>query len=177
MHHDLWDYDLPSPPALLDVTINGQLVPILAQTSKTGYMYILNRVTGQPVFGIEERRVAKSDVPNEESSPTQPIPVKPPPLARVSFKADDIVTRVGHHTPNTPHSAARSMERSGGFYNEGPFTPYVFKDAAAKARSTILFPGSIGGANWGGTGLRSEPGLRLRQHQRRGQHRVGREEP
>ena len=156
VHHDLWDYDLPSPPSLLDVTIGGQLVPILAQTSKTGYMYVLNRVTGKPVFGIEERRVSKSDVPNEESSPTQPVPVKPPPLARVSFKADDIV-RASDTTAEHAAFCQALMERSGGFYNDGPFTPYVFRDAGATARSTILFPGSIGGANWGGTA--ADPGL------------------
>ena len=81
VHHDLWDYDPPSPPGLFDVRINGQTVPILAQTSKTGYMYILNRVTGKPVFGIEERPVPHSNVPGEGSSPTRPIPMKPAPLA------------------------------------------------------------------------------------------------
>jgi glucose dehydrogenase len=156
VHHDLWDYDLPSPPSLLDVTIGGQLVPVLAQTSKTGYMYVLNRVTGKPVFGIEERRVSKSDVPDEESSPTQPVPVKPPPLARVSFKADEIV-RASDTTAEHAAFCQGLMERSGGFYNDGPFTPYVFRDAGASARSTILFPGSIGGANWGGTA--ADPGL------------------
>jgi quinoprotein glucose dehydrogenase len=156
VHHDLWDYDLPSPPSLLDVMIGGQLVPVLAQTSKTGYMYVLNRVTGKPVFGIEERRVSKSDVPNEESSPTQPVPVKPPALARVSFKADEIV-RASDTTAEHAAFCQALMERSGGFYNDGPFTPYVFRDAGATARSTILFPGSIGGANWGGTA--ADPGL------------------
>jgi quinoprotein glucose dehydrogenase len=159
VHHDLWDYDLPSPPVLLDVPdiVNrGQVVPILAQTSKTGYMYILNRVTGQPMFGMEERRVTKSDVPKEESSPTQPIPVKPPPLARVAFKADDLVSAAD---TTAEHAAfcRGLMERSGGFYNVGPFTPYLYHDAGAPPRSTILFPGSIGGANWGGTA--SDPGL------------------
>ena len=156
VHHDLWDYDLPSPPSLLDVTIGDRVVPVLAQTSKTGYMYILNRVTGQPVFGMEERRVPASDVPNEESSPTQPVPVKPPPLARVSFTADDIVTA----SDTTAEHAAFCrglMERSGGFHNDGPFTPYVYRESGAPPRSTILFPGSIGGANWGGTA--ADPGL------------------
>jgi quinoprotein glucose dehydrogenase len=156
VHHDLWDYDLPSPPSLLDITIGGQLVPVLAQTSKTGYMYVLNRVTGKPVFEIEERRVAKSDVPNEESSPTQPVPVKPPPLARVRFKADEIVTAADTTAEHAAFCRAL-MERSGGFYNDGPFTPYVYREAGASGHSTILFPGSIGGANWGGTAV--DPGL------------------
>ena len=70
MHHDLWDYDLPSPPGLLDVTIDGERVPVLALAPKTGYMYILNRETGEPVFGIEEVPVPQSDAPGEKSSPT-----------------------------------------------------------------------------------------------------------
>jgi glucose dehydrogenase len=156
VHHDLWDYDLPSAPTLLDVAIGGQTVPILAQTSKTGYMYVLNRATGTPVFGIEERAVPKSNVPGEVSAPTQPIPIRPPPLARVSFKADEIVTAAD--TTEAHAAFCRSlMERSGGFYNEGPFTPYLFRDAGAPPRSTILFPGSIGGANWGGAA--ADPGL------------------
>jgi quinoprotein glucose dehydrogenase len=132
------------------------MVPFLAQTSKTGYMYILNRVTGQPVFGMEERKVPKSNVPNEETSPTQPIPVKPPPLARVSFKDDEIV-RASDTTAEHAAFCRGLMERSGGFYNEGPFTPYLYRAPGAPPRSTILFPGSIGGANWGGTA--ADPGL------------------
>ena len=159
VHHDLWDYDLPSPPVLLDVTDitnRGQVVPILAQTSKTGYMYILNRVTGKPIFGMEERKVTTSDVPNEESSPTQPVPVKPPPIARQSFRDDEIVTAADTTAEHAAFCRAL-MERSGGFYNVGPFTPYLYHDAGAPPRSTILFPGSIGGANWGGTA--SDPSL------------------
>ncbi len=87
VHHDIWDYDLPAPPGLLDVAIDGASVPVLAQAGKTGYLYVLNRVTGKPVFGIEERPTPQSDVPGEKTSPTQPIPVKPAPLARVTLRA------------------------------------------------------------------------------------------
>src|SRR5580700_2981651 len=80
VHHDVWDFDLPPAPGLIDVTINGKKVPILAQTGKVGYMYILNRVTGEPIFGIKETPVPQSTVPGEHSAPTQPIPVKPPEL-------------------------------------------------------------------------------------------------
>jgi glucose dehydrogenase len=150
VHHDLWDYDLPAPPALLDVSVNGRLTPILALAAKTGYMYILDRVTGKPVFGIEERAVPPSGAPGERSSSTQPIPVKPPPIARVGYRADDIVT--AKDTSADHAKFCRELaQRSGGFSNEGPFTPYVFRDAGASPFSTILFPGSIGGANWGGT--------------------------
>jgi len=149
VHHDIWDYDLPPAPALLDVVIGGKKVPLLAQTAKTGWMYILDRVTGKPVFGIEEKPMPQSKVPGEQSSPTQPIPVKPPALARNSFKPEDIVTAAD---TNEEHAKfCRDLaERSGGLVSEGPYTPYVFREAGAPPHSTILFPGSIGGVNWGG---------------------------
>ena len=81
IHHDLWDADPPAPPGLLDIVRNGRRVPAMALTTKSGYMYILNRETGQPIFGVEERPVPESDVPGERTFPTQPIPTKPPPLA------------------------------------------------------------------------------------------------
>ena len=150
VHHDIWDYDLPAAPGLLDVIVDGEPVPILALAAKTGFMYILDRATGEPVFGIEERPMLPSDVPGEQASPTQPIPVKPPPIARVSFSPEDIVTAAD---TNAEHAAfCRDLaRRSGELINHGPFTPYVFKALDAPPRSTMLFPGSIGGANWGGT--------------------------
>jgi glucose dehydrogenase len=150
VHHDLWDYDLPPPPALIDVTVRGKKVAALAQTTKSGYMYILDRVTGQPVFGVTETPVPPSQAPDERSSPTQPIPLKPPALARVSYKAEDIATAAD---TNEAHAkfCREAVERSGGLYNEGPFTPYVYREPGAKTPSTVLFPGSIGGVNWGGT--------------------------
>ena len=150
IHHDIWDFDLPAAPGLLDVEIDGETVPILALAGKTGYMYILNRETGEPVFGIEERPVPGSNTPNERSSPTQPIPVKPPPIAKVAFSPDDIV---GPEDTTEAHAqfCRRVVELSGGFVNDGPFTPYGFRPPGSEAPSTIVFPGSIGGANWGGT--------------------------
>ncbi len=149
VHHDLWDYDLPSSPTLLDVNVDGEIVPVLAQTAKTGYMYILDRVTGEPVFGIEEVPMPPTAVPEDQASLTQPIPVKPPALARVSYGPEDLVTA---EDTNAEHAAfcAELVERSGGFYNVGPFTPYVFREAGAPPYSTVIFPGSVGGANWGG---------------------------
>ena len=155
-HHDLWDYDIPAPPGLLDVMIDGRTVPILALAHKTGYMYILDRETGKPAFGIEERAVPPSDVPGEKSSPTQPIPVKPPPIAKVSYRPDDIVT-ANETTPEHEAFCKMLAARSGGLYNAGPFTPYLYRAPGAPPRSTILFPGSVGGANWGGTA--SDPSL------------------
>ena len=150
VHHDLWDFDQPSPAVLLDLTVEGENVPALALIGKSGYMFILDRVTGEPVFGVVETPVPESTVPGEQSSPTQPIPVKPPPLARVSYSPEDIVTAAD---TNAEHAAfCRDLtERSGGFFNEGPFSPYVYRAPGAPPRSTIIFPGSIGGVNWGGT--------------------------
>ena len=150
IHHDIWDFDLPAAPGLLDVEIDGETVPILALAGKTGYMYILNRETGEPVFGIEERPVPGSNVPGELSSPTQPIPVKPPPIAKIAFSSDDIVS-AEDTTEEHAQFCRRVYEESGGFQNEGPFTPYGFREPGSDAPSTIVFPGSIGGANWGGT--------------------------
>ncbi|MGI9257817.1 MAG: PQQ-binding-like beta-propeller repeat protein, partial [Gammaproteobacteria bacterium] len=150
VHHDIWDFDIPAAPGLLDVEIDGEIVPLLALAGKTGYLYILNRETGEPVFGIEEVPVPVSTVADEAASPSQPIPARPPPLAKVSFSADDIVTAAD---TTAEHAAfCRDLvERSGGLLNAGPFTPYGYREPEARGASTIVFPGSIGGANWGGT--------------------------
>jgi glucose dehydrogenase len=150
IHHDIWDYDLPPSPGLIDIVQNGKKIPALALVGKTGLVYILDRVTGKPVFGVEERPVPKSDVPGEETWPTQPFPLKPPPLSRMSYKPEDIVTAAD---TNEEHAKACQalVERSGGVYNQGPFTPWLFRPDGAPPRSTINFPGINGGANWGGT--------------------------
>jgi len=120
VHHDIWDYDLPPAPSLLDVVIDGKTVPLLVQTAKTGWMYILNRETGKPIFGIEEKPTPKSLTPGEQTSPTQPIPVKPPPLARVSYKAEDIVTAADTNEEHAKFCQS-IVDRSGGpLLNEGP---------------------------------------------------------
>src|SRR5579863_9835359 len=156
VHHDVWDFDLPPAPGLIDVTINGKKVPILAQTGKVGYMYILNRVTGEPIFGIKETPVPKSQVPGEQLSATQPIPVKPPPFGRMSFNMDDLVTAAD---TNEEHAAACRdlVEKSGGAHNEGPFTPYAYRAPDTPPASNVIFPGPIGGVNWGGSA--SDPKL------------------
>src|SRR5665213_1212663 len=92
IHHDLWDADPPAPPGLFDVVQNGRTIPALGLTTKSGYLYILNRETGAPIFGVEERPVPTSDVPTELAYPTQPFPVKPPPLSRVAYTPADLVT-------------------------------------------------------------------------------------
>ncbi len=156
VHHDLWDFDLPPAPGLIDVTIKGKKVPILAQTGKVGYMYILNRETGKPVFGVEEKPVPQSKVPGEWTSATQPIPVKPPPFGRMSFTMDDLVT-AADTTEEHARACRDLVEQSGGVMNEGPFTPWVYRAPGAPPVSSVIFPGAIGGANWGGTA--SDPKL------------------
>jgi quinoprotein glucose dehydrogenase len=155
VHHDLWDQDQPAAPGLFDVVQNGVKIPALALIGKTGWMYILDRVTGKPIFGVEERPVPKGDVPGEWYSPTQPFPLKPPPLARMAFAREDLVTEAD--TSAAHAKACRDLlEKHGGFYNAGPFTPFLLHEDGKPPRSTINFPGN-GGANWGGTA--SDPNL------------------
>jgi glucose dehydrogenase len=148
VHHDLWDSDLPPAPVLVDIKQNGKTIPALAQIGKQAWMFILNRETGKPIFGVEERPVPAGDAPGEWYSPTQPFPLKPPPLARISFKKEDIVT-AEDTTPEHAKACMEIYEKAGGFYNAGPFTPFLFHQEGATPRSTIIFPGN-GGPNWGG---------------------------
>ncbi|MGA9885238.1 MAG: pyrroloquinoline quinone-dependent dehydrogenase [Candidatus Acidiferrales bacterium] len=150
VHHELWDFDLPPEPALLDITHDGKKVPVVVQTSKTAYMFILNRVTGKSIFGVKETPVPKGNVPTEAYSPTQPIPVKPPPLADVGFTLNDMVTA---DDTNAQHAQAchELWDKAGGFYNAGPFTPWLYQEPGKPLKVSLVFPGATGGANWGGT--------------------------
>ncbi|HXE64995.1 MAG TPA: PQQ-binding-like beta-propeller repeat protein [Bryobacteraceae bacterium] len=150
VHHDLWDSDLPAAPSLFDVKKDGKTIPALAVISKNALMFILNRETGEPIYGVEERPVPKGDVPGEWYSPTQPFPLKPPPLVRMSFnKAEDFV-RASDTTPEHVKACEEYWDRAGGFINEGPFTPFGFHEAGAPPKSYVQFPG-VGSPNWGGT--------------------------
>jgi quinoprotein glucose dehydrogenase len=152
VHHDIWDYDLSAPPALFDAAIGGERRSILALAGRAGYLYLLDRVTGEPVFDIVETAVPASDVPGEHASPTQPVPKKPQPIARVGYGAEDIVAAAD---TTAQHAAyCRSLrDRSGGLQNGGPFTPYRLRAAGKEARSTIVFPGSLGAVGWGGVAV------------------------
>ena len=149
IHHELWDYDLPPEPALIDIVKDGRKIPAVAQTGKSGYMFILDRVTGKPVFGVEERPVPKGEVPGEWYSPTQPFPLKPPPLARVGFKPEDLVT--AEDTTPEHAKACRDLVEKFGIFNDGPFTPWPFHAEGAPPKTLVAFPGFVGGVNWGGT--------------------------
>ena len=150
VHHDLWDSDLPPAPSLIDIVKDGKKIPALAQIGKAGWLFILDRTNGKPVFGVEERPVPKGDVPGEWYSPTQPFPLKPPPLARVSFKPEDMVT-AEDTTPEHAKACQALWEKNGGFYNAGPFTPWSLHEDGTPPKSAIQFPGGSGGINWGGT--------------------------
>jgi quinoprotein glucose dehydrogenase len=141
IHHDLWDYDMPVPPVLFDVVREGKKIPAVAAMTKMGMLFILDRVTGKPIYGVEERPVPKGDLPGEYYSPTQPFPVKPLPLARLSFTMDDIATV----TPEHEKACRALLEKHDGGHNRGAFTP-------ASADGALVLPTTGGGATWtGGT--------------------------
>jgi glucose dehydrogenase len=136
VHHDLWDYDMSAPPALIEVKRDGKTIPALAQISKQSLLFILDRRTGKPVFGVEERPVPKGDVPGEWYPPTEPFPVKPPPLARMSLNKDELSKR-------SPEAEKFCSDWFSTLHNDGPFTPFG-------TTPTLLIPGSMGGGDWGG---------------------------
>jgi quinoprotein glucose dehydrogenase len=135
VHHDLWDYDNAAPPALITVTVNGHRVPAIVQATKSGQLYVLERITGKPIFPVTEKPVPASDVPGEHASPTQPFsslpPISPQRFDLASLGALDSVSR------------AYCTQRLSGLRNEGVFTPISLG-------GTIMYPSNIGGAHWGG---------------------------
>jgi quinoprotein glucose dehydrogenase len=139
VHHDTWDYDLASPPVLFDVKRDGRTVPAVAQLTKMGLLFILDRVTGKPIYGVEERPVPVDDaLPGDSAWPTQPFPLKPPPLARNSFKREDLATV----TPELQKYCEELFDSiPGGLHSGGPFTHY-------STTPSVIFPSSIGGGNW-----------------------------
>jgi quinoprotein glucose dehydrogenase len=137
VHHDLWDYDLVTGPKLLTVRHDGKMVDIVAQAGKTGFLYVFNRVTGEPLWPIGERPVPKSDVPGEQSWPTQPVPTKPPPFGVQKFTVDQI----NPYLDETERG--RILDVMAKARNEGIFTPPVVD------RTQIQVPGAHGSANWG----------------------------
>jgi quinoprotein glucose dehydrogenase len=147
VHHDLWDYDPTTAPKLLTVKHGGKLVDIVAQPTKFGLLYVFNRVTGEPLWPIEERPVPKSDVPGEESWPTQPFPTRPPPFARLKFTPDDINPYVDEK------ERAQLREVLMAARNEGIFTPQTL------GRNQISIPGELGGSNWGGSAADPTTGM------------------
>jgi len=146
VHHDIWDRDFPSPPALATVVRNGKKIDAVAQTSKQGYLFLFDRSNGKPLFPIEERKVAASDVPGEVTSPTQPVPVAPGPFTRQLLTAEELTTR-------TPAAHAWAVEEFKTFRNLGQFTP------TGLDKETVVFPCFLGGAEWGGPAVDPQRGV------------------
>jgi quinoprotein glucose dehydrogenase len=145
VHHDLWDYDVASPPLLATVEHDGRKMPVVIIGNKSGFLFVLERETGKPVFPIEERPVPKSDIPGEAASPTQPFPVAPPPLAKQRYSADDA------WGINADERAACRKQLEG-LRLDGVFTP-------PSVNGILAVPGNIGGLNWSGYAFDPNVGL------------------
>jgi len=139
VHHDLWDYDLASPAVLATIERDGAPVDVVALPTKMGLVFVLNRETGEPVFPVEERPVPVSDVPGEQSWPTQPFPTRPPPLVSHRLASEDVWAP-------TPEHARRCREALAEYRNEGIYTP-------PSLGGSIVHPFTAGGANWSGAAL------------------------
>jgi quinoprotein glucose dehydrogenase len=159
VHHDIWDSDMPTAGGLFEVTQNGRRVPAIAHVGKTSYFYVLDRTTGKPVIPVEEKPVPRGDVPTEWYSPTQPIPVRPAPLSRVSFNPETDLVRPEDTTPEHAAACRAMMQKAGGYSNAGPFTPFNFHKKGDPPKSTIQFPGGTGGVNWGGMAVDPTAGI------------------
>lgn len=143
--HDLWDLDFPAAPSLVTVTRNGKSVEAVAQIAKTGFVFVLDRKTGAPLFPIEYRKVSASTLDGEEAAETQPYPVKPPAFTRQTFTEDMVTNR-------TPEAHAAVLDWLRKLDSKGMFTP-------PGTRGTVLMPGTDGGAEWGGAAFDPETGL------------------
>jgi quinoprotein glucose dehydrogenase len=142
VHHDLWDFDVPAQPVLAEMKRDGASIPVVVQATKSGFVFVLHRETGQPVWPVEERSVPQSDIPGESSSPTQPFPTLPPPLVPQRLTADDA-------WGVTPWDRGRCREQIAALRNEGIFTP-------PSVQGTLMFPGNAGGTNWGSVAVDPE---------------------
>lgn len=143
VHHDLWDRDFPSPPVLLTVTRNGRSVDAVAQTSKQGFVFLFDRLTGAPLFPIETRAYPASDMPGEKASRLQSLPAKPAPFSRQSLTEDMLTQR-------NPQAHQWALEKFRSFRNAGTFQPFALN------KDTVVFPGFDGGAEWGGPAVDQE---------------------
>jgi quinoprotein glucose dehydrogenase len=148
VHHDLWDYDLAAPPALFDIRRGGRVIPAVAQITKMGLLFVFDRVTGEPVYGIEERPVPQTAVPGEVTSATQPFPVKPPPLGRNTLRAEELYDRSPEQARFCKELFDTNQMKIG-----APFTPLPLEGNA------LLFPSTLGGGNWGGVSIDPSQGL------------------
>jgi quinoprotein glucose dehydrogenase len=149
VHHDIWDWDLPAAPTLIEVTRNGRKVPAVALITKMSTLFIFDRVSGEPLFGLEERPVPQSDVPGEATWPTQPFPVQPPPLAQTRFDdAKDFYTLTPEHA-----AYCRELWKTHKMYAKDMFTPPGLDG------TMVMFPSTLGGGNWSGLSYDPARGL------------------
>ena len=140
VHHDVWDLDLETPPTLFDVKHEGKLIPAVATVNKNGLLFLLNRVTGKPIYGVEERAVPQSNVPGEKTSLTQPFPLLPEPLSQNTLRRDNLY----HDTPEHQAWCERYVDSNHMLLGEEPYTP------TALDRYTVSLPGTQGGVNYYG---------------------------
>ncbi len=152
IHHDIWDWDNPTFPILADIEVDGEERKIVAQITKQGFTYVFDRITGEPIWPIEERPVPQTDVPGEWTSPTQPFPTKPPPFDRQGFSEDDLIDF-------TPEIKEQALEAVADFRMGTLFTPPSLAEAPDGTRGTLMLPSTIGGANWEGGALDPETGM------------------
>ncbi len=148
VHHDIWDADAEAPPTLIDIKRGGKTIPAVAVVSKSGMAFLLDRVTGKPIYGVEERPVPKSESPLEAAWPTQPFPLKPAPFARQSFSLADVATV----TPDL-EAYCRKLVVDNKLQTGGPYLP------TGISTPIVQFPGYQGGANWGGGSFNPALGL------------------
>jgi glucose dehydrogenase len=151
VHHDIWDFDLGAAPTLVDVVRDGKTIPAVAQITKMGLLFVFNRVTGEPMYGMEERPVPQSTVPGEKTSPTQPFPMKPPPLARNSMKKSELPTTI---SPEHTAYCAGLWEKYK-LQDSVPYTPWQM------GQDIVMYPGAIGGGNWNGVSFNKKLGLMI----------------
>ena len=153
VHHDLWEYDTVGPATLGDITVAGRRIRAVMQPSKTGFLYVFDRVTGKPVWPIEERPVPQSTVPGEHSAATQPFPTKPPPFARSGLTEDDLIDF-------TPELRAKAREVAKQFVIGPMFTPpSLVSDEPGGKQGTLMVPGSWGAGNWNTGAFDPETGI------------------
>ncbi len=146
VHHDLWDFDPAAAPILFDARRNGRTVPAVAQITKMGILFSFDRVTGAPLYGMEERAVPPSVVPGEKAAPTQPFPLQPPPLSRVEFTKDEMYNLTPGHAAFCRDLFEKNQMRIGQLY-----TPFGLEG------NVLMFPSTLGGGGWGG--LSADPSL------------------
>jgi quinoprotein glucose dehydrogenase len=145
VHHGVWDYDFPTNPILADITVDGRRIRAVIQVSKQAFTYVFDRVTGRPVWPIEERPVPQSTVPGERTSPTQPFPTRPPPFDLQGSLEEDLIDF-------TPQLRQRAVEQLRQFVHGPLFTP-------PSEKGTLVVPGNLGGANWGGAAFDPETAI------------------